>query len=136
MITGQAIIDGLSVYPKFSIAIFAVIVTFVSTLVQKWLTDQEHLKKLKDRQKEIQAELRKSKDPSLMQELNAEMMQITGTMFKSSMKPMFVTLIPFLLLFSFVRGVYIPLLGTGWIWYYLGYSVLSSMVIRKVLKVA
>ena len=135
MITGQAIIDVLSVNPKVSIAVFSVVVTLISTLVQKWLTDQDHLKRLKERQKELQKEMKKSKDPTVLQEINMEMMQITGTMFKSSMKPMFVTMIPFLLLFAFIRRVYVPLLGNGWFWYYLGYSVISSIVIRKLLKV-
>jgi len=71
-----------------------------------------------------------------MQELNAEMLQLTGIMFKSSMKPMFVTIIPFLILFTWLRSVYVPVLGSGWIWYYLGYSVLASIVLRKILKVA
>ncbi len=122
--------------PKVSIAVFSVIVTLVSTLVQKKFTDQEHLKSLKKRQKEIQKELKKTKEPSIMQELNAEMLQLTGLMFKSSMKPMFVTIIPFLILFTWLRSVYVPVLGGGWIWYYLGYSVLASIVLRKVLKVA
>lgn len=122
--------------PKISIAVFSVIVTLVSTLIQKKFTDQEHLKSLKKRQKEIQKEIKKAKEPSVMQELNAEMLQLTGVMFKSSMKPMFVTIIPFLLLFTWLRSIYVPLMGNSWIWYYLGYSILASIVLRKVLKVA
>ena len=131
----MTIIEMMIASPKISIGVFSIIVTFISTLVQKYFTDQEHLKALKKRQKEIQAELKKTKEPSLMQELNAEMLQLTGLMFKKSMKPMFVTLIPFLLLFTWLRGVYSPVLD-GWIWYYLGYSILSSIALRKILKVA
>jgi uncharacterized membrane protein (DUF106 family) len=130
------IIEVMTSNAKVSIAVFSVIVTLVSTLVQKHFTDQEHLKSLKKRQKEIQKEIKKSKDPSVMQELNAEMLQLTGVMFKSSMKPMFVTIIPFLLLFSWLRSIYVPILGNSWLWYYIGYSVLASIVLRKILKVA
>ncbi len=122
--------------PTYSIAVFSIIVTLISTLAQKWLTNQEHLKSLKKRQKEIQKELKKTKEPSVMQELNAELLQLTGLMFKSSMKPLFVTLIPFLLLFMWLRSVYVPVMGNGWIWYYLGYSIVASIILRKVLKVA
>ncbi len=122
--------------PKVSIAIFSIIVTTLSTLAQKWLTNQEHLKSLKKRQKEIQKELRGCKDQCLMKELNAEMMKITGVMFKSSMKPMFATIIPFLILFAWLRSIYVPVMGNGWIWYYIGYSVVASIVLRKVFKVA
>ena len=122
--------------PKISIAVFSIVVTSISMLVQKWLTNQEHLKSLKKRQKEIQKELKGCKDGKLMKELNAEMMKLTGVIFKSSMKPMFVTIIPFLILFSWLRGIYVPLLGNSWIWYYLGFSVASSMILRKVFKIA
>ena len=122
--------------PKISIAVFSVIVTFLSTLAQKWLTNQEHLKSLKKRQKEIQKELRGCKDQCLMKELNAEMMKLTGVMFKSSMKPMFATIIPFLILFAWLRSIYVPVMGNSWIWYYIGYSLVASIVLRKVLKVA
>lgn len=122
--------------PKYSIAIFSVVVTLISTLAQKWLTNQEHLRSLKKRQKEIQKELKKCKDHNLMQELNMEMMKLTGVMFKSSMKPMFVTIIPFLILFAWLRGIYMPIMGNSWIWYYIGFSIVASIVLRKVLKVA
>jgi len=121
--------------PKVSIAFFSIVVTLLSTLAQKWLTNQEHLKSLKKRQKEIQKELKGCKDGCVMKELNAEMMKITGVMFKSSMKPMFATMIPFLILFWWLRTIYAPVLSS-WIWYYIGYSVVASIVLRKVLKVA
>lgn len=129
-------LELLQANPKTSIAIFSIIVTLLSTLTQKWLTDQKHLKKLKERQKEIQKEIRSTKEPTVMQELNAEMAKISMTMMKSSFKPLLVTFIPFLILFKWLRGIYIPLLGNSWIWYYLGYSVLASILIRKALKVA
>ena len=122
--------------PTISIAVFSILVTLISTLAHKCLTNQEHLKTLKKRQKEIQKELRGCKDPSLMKELNSEMMKLTGVMFKSSMKPMFVTIIPFLILFAWLRGIYVPVLGGSWIWYYIGYSVVASIILRKVFKVA
>jgi len=121
--------------PKLSIALFSIIVTLISTVAQKLLTNQKHLKTLKDRQKEIQKELKKCKEPKVLQELNSELMSSTGQMFKSSMKPMFVTMIPFLILFSWLRRIYIPLLGSSWIWYYLGFSIISSLIFRKLFKV-
>ena len=122
-------------YPIYSIVVVSILVTGVSTLAQKWLTNQEHMKNLKKRQKELQKELRGCKDECLMKELNMEMLNITGVMFKQSFKPMFVTLIPFLILFTWLRGIYTPLIGSKWIWYYLGFSVVSSILLRKVFKV-
>jgi len=68
--------------------------------------------------------------------LDSEMLKMTGVMMKASFKPMFVTIIPFLLLFMWLRGIYTPVMGSSWIWYYLGFSVVSSMILRKIMKVA
>ena len=128
--------EMVNIYPYISLAIVSFLVTLVSTLVQKWLTNQEHMKSLKDRQKEIQKELKSCKEEHLLKELNLEMLNLTGIMMKASMKPMFVTLLPFLALFIWLRSVYDPLMGSSWIWYYLGYSIFASIILRKVLKVA
>ena len=130
------ITEIIEAYPIPSIIVIGALVTFISTLITKWLTNQEHLKSLKKRQKEIQKELKNCKDGNIMKELNAEMLKLTGVMFKSSMKPMFVTIIPFLLLFVWLRGVYTPVMGSSWIWYYIGYSVVASIILRKILDVA
>ena len=132
----MALSEVMVANPRISILVVSVIVTFVSTLAHKWLTNQEHLASLKKRQKEIQKELRGCKDGCVMKELNAEMMKLTGVMFKSSMKPMFVTIIPFLILFAWLRNVFTPVMGSSWIWYYIGFSVVCSILLRKVLRVA
>ena len=124
--------------PYVSLATISFFVTLVSTLAQKWLTNQEHMKSLRTRQKEIEKELKGCKEEHILKELNLEMLHLTGIMMKSSMKPMVVTMIPLLLLFNWLRGIYdgggVPLLA-GWFWYYLGFSIVSSMILRKVLKV-
>jgi len=132
----MALSEVIVANPRVSILVVSVIVTFVATLAHKWLTNQEHMKGLKARQKEIQKELRGCKDGCKMKELNGEMMKLTGVMFKSSMRPMFVTIIPFLILFAYLRSVFTPVMGSSWIWYYLGFSIVASIIIRKVMKVA
>jgi len=132
----MTITEMMAANPKTALLIVSVIVTLISTLAHKWLTNQEHMKNLKKRQKEIQKELKGCKDECKMKELNAEMLKMTGVMMKASFKPMFVTIIPFLLLFGWLRGIYVPLMGNGWIWYYLGFSVVASIILRKVMDVS
>tara|TARA_Y100000310_G_scaffold271353_2_gene285801 strand:+ start:1759 stop:2157 length:399 start_codon:yes stop_codon:yes gene_type:complete len=132
----MVILEIINTYPIYSLASISFVVTLFSTLAHKWLTNQEHLKHLKKRQKEIQKELKSCKDECLLKELNSELMSLTGLMFKSSFKPMFVTIIPLLALFAWLRGIYSPLMGNTWLWYYIGFSVLSSLVFRKIFKVA
>jgi uncharacterized membrane protein (DUF106 family) len=127
----------MQMYPIYSLIVVSIFVTLVSTLAHKWLTNQEHMKNMKKRQKELQKELKACKDDECrMKEIQVEMMKITGKMMKSSFKPMFVTIIPFLILFAWLRGTYTEIMGSTWIWYYLGFSVVSSMILRKVFKVA
>lgn len=122
--------------PLASIIMLSIIVTFISTMSTKWLTNQEHLKSLKARQKEIQKELKNCKEDNLMKELQSEMLSITGTMMKSSFRPMLITLVPFLILFYWIRSVYTPLMGFSWFWWYLGTSIVASIILRKMLKMA
>ena len=130
------VIEILQQYPKISIIVIASIVTLISSTVTKFLTDQEQLKKLKARQKELQEKLKTCKgDQCKMMEIQSEMLQITGTMMKSSFKPMFVTLIPFLLLFYWIKSIYNPILPS-WFWYYLVAGMVSSLIFRKLLKMA
>ena len=123
--------------PIVSIILVSVVVTFFSSLITKYLTNQEHMKGMKKRQKELQAEIKKHKEnPDKIKELQAEMLSITGTMMKSSFKPLLITFIPFLILIYWLRGIYEPSLGGWWIAYYIGASLVSSLIFRKVLKMA
>ncbi len=127
----------IEAHPILTIILISVILTLISTLITKWLTDQEHLKELKERQKELQKELKNCKDVNLMKEIEAEILKITGMMMKSSFKPMLITIIPFLILFYWLKNVYNPLVGFwGWFGYYLAASIVSGMIFRKVFKLA
>jgi uncharacterized membrane protein (DUF106 family) len=100
------------------------------------MTNQEHLKSLKDRQKQIQIDMKKCKPgEKLFDELQSEMLQISMIMMKSSFKPVLITFIPFILLFNWIKNIYTPLLPR-WIWYYLISSIVFSIIYRKVFKMA
>ena len=123
-------------YPTYSIIVLSAIVTLISSLVTKWLTNQEHLKGLKERQKQIQKDLKTCKPgDKLFEELQSELLQISMTTMKSSFKPLLVTFIPFLLLLGWIRSTYTTILP-GWIWYYIISSLVASLVYRKMLKMA
>lgn len=123
-------------YPVYSIIVLSAIVTLISTLITMWLTNQEHLRGLKERQKQIQKDLKKCKPgDKLFEELQSEMLQITMTMMKSSFKPLLITFIPFLILLNWIRSNYQPILP-GWLWYYIGASLVASLAYRKIFKMA
>ena len=133
----MTITEIITLYPRISIICFSIVITLISTLVTMWLTNQEHLRELKKRQKEIQKELRTLKPgDGKYKELQSEVLQITGTMMKSSFKPLLITMIPFLILFYWIRSIYTPIMGFGWFWYYLGASIVASTIFRKLFKMA
>jgi len=130
------LISLITLYPAYSIVVLSGLVTLISSLVTKWLTNQEHLKNMKERQKQVQKDLKTCKPgDKLFEELQAELIQISMTMMKSSFKPLLVTFVPFILLLNWIRNVYTPILP-GWLWYYIISSIAFSLIYRKLLKMA
>jgi len=126
-------------YPRTSIIIIALAITFLSMLITKKFTNQIKMKELKERQKACQKLMKDVKgDMPKMQKVQADMMACSAEMMKMSFKPMLITFIPFLILFYWIRGIYggeEPILA-GWFWYYLVVGIASSFIFRKLLKVA
>jgi len=133
----MAIYEVISTYPKLFLLVVSIVVTFFTTLLQKKFTNQSHLKNLRQRQKELQKEIRSTKDPKKMGQLNMEMMKLSGEMMKHSfsLKHMMTTMLPLLILFFYLKELMSPILSS-WIWWYIGFSVASSIFIRKKLDVA
>lgn len=122
--------------PKISIVAVAFLVTLVMTLITKKVTDQNRLKELKKIQKACQIKLKNAKgDMKKQSEIQKEIMSCSMEMMKASFKPMLYTFIPIILLFKWIRGIYSPILSS-WFWWYLGSALVSSIALRKVLKVA
>jgi uncharacterized membrane protein (DUF106 family) len=132
------ITELMTTNPKVSIVIVSLIVSLISTIVTKYTTDQAMLKSIKLRQKEIQKEMKEKKysqtDKRFM-ELQSELLGLTGKMFKNSFKPLIITMVPFLLLFYWLRNVFVPLMGNSWLWYYIIPSILVSSLWRKIFKI-
>ena len=118
-------------YPKTSVIILALLVT-------KYLTNQIKMKELKERQTACQKLMKDAKgDTVKMQKIQADMMACSMEMMKMSFKPMLITFIPFIIIFTFIRGAFASTVISGtWFWYYLATGLLSSFLFRKILKVA
>ncbi len=121
--------------PKLSVIIVAFLITFIMTLITKKFTNQKRMKELKDKQKDLQKKIKEVKgDTKKMTELNKEMMEISMELLKHSFKPTLYTLVPLLIFFWWLRGIYSPVFSS-WIWWYIGAGVISSIILRKVLNV-
>jgi uncharacterized membrane protein (DUF106 family) len=138
----ESLVQLMKDNPRISLILVGMGITLVSTLVTKHFTDQEHLKSLKKRQKELQAEIKKHHDnPTMLEALNKEMLEGTAVMMKSNFKPMLITFIPFLLLFYWLSANFSSLipgkwLFPAWVWYYLVSSIVFGIIFRKIFKMA
>ena len=130
--------------PLFGIIFISFILSAISSLSWKFLTDQDVLKALREKNTKMREELKKYKDDAKkVAELNAKMakdaLEDMKTQYKQSLKPMIVTLVPFALAFIWIRKTYEPLghifFTFGGIGTYIIFSIVFSMIIRKVMKV-
>jgi len=137
-----------------SIIILSFIITLLQLLAYKKFSDQERIKELKQKQKELHKEIRqaaKEKDESKIRELNKEAMQINAEMMRLNFKPMLITLLPLLLVFWLLRQSYnaagigniiawpwqLPIVGNGagWLLCYIIFSLIFSILLRKIFKI-
>lgn len=130
------VLELIQQYPKMSIIILATLVSFLISLVNYFVLDKEKMRELKAKQKALQEEAKKHKDnPQKMMDIQKEIMPISLEMMKHSFKPLLITLIPILIFFSLVSKWYAgTALAKAWIWWYIGASIISSMIFRKLLK--
>jgi len=128
--------------------ILVLLISVISILAQKYGTDQKTLKEIRAEQKKMQEEMKSVREhPEKMAELNKKQMEIMSRSMKLSTRPIMYTGIPFILLFRWFSDLFTA--GTGytlvvnpmffgfmsWFWFYLVFTLIFSMVLRKVFKV-
>ena len=124
----------IQAYPTTSIILFGLAISFLISLVNYFMLDKERMRELKKKQKDIQAEMKTHKEnPEKVMALQKEMMSHAMESMKHSFKPMLITIIPILIFFSFIKGVYTTtIIAKTWIWWYIGSSIVGSIIFRKV----
>lgn len=113
------------------------ILALIQTLAQKYLTNQEELKKLRAEQKLLQEEMKKYKDhPEKLMELQKKSFEFIPRTMDLTMNSAFYTAIPFVLLFRWFQAYLVPIWGGWWILYYLIAIMFFSQIFRKTMDVA
>ncbi len=127
--------------------IIVLMITFITTIIQKYTTDQEALRELRKEQKLLQEEMKKFKDhPEKMAELSKKQFQFIPRTFKLTSRAVLFTGIPFILFFRWFYDTFAmleqtsgqPVLFFGflsWFWFYLIFTMVFSSFLRKWLKV-
>jgi len=124
-------------YPIASVVIISLLVTVVMTLVTKKFTNQSRMKELKDIQKACRIKIKDNRgNPEEAGKIQKEMMGCSMELMKHSFKPMLITFLPLIAFFWWIRGIFTTtVIAKSWLWYYIGVSVVSSIILRKMLKV-
>lgn len=128
-----------------TIALISMGLALMNTLVRRAVLDKEKLKEQKKKLKEHQQtvkEATKAGDMKRAQKAQEELMSLTMEQLKHSFKPMIFTMIPFLLVFNWLRGEYgsagvvATLFGfeLSWFFWYIICSITTSIVLNKVLR--
>ncbi len=117
--------------------IIVFIITFFTTLVQKYATDQKTLKEMRKEQKEMQKQMKEFKNhPEKLIELQKKQMSMLLPQMKLSMRAVAYTGIPFLLFFRWFNDYFTanPTQFFGflnWFWIYLIFAMLFGTLFRK-----
>lgn len=118
------------------------IIALVTTIVQKYATDQVTLRELRKEQKELQKQMNEYKDnPKKMMEIQKSIWPTTLKIMQVSMKGSLFTIIPFLLFFRWFMDFFVAMGSPkffgfmNWFWFYLLSILFFSSILRKTLKV-
>ena len=96
----------------WTIMILSFLISLIITLIQKYATDQNRLKEIKEEMKSIQKRIKEEKDPNEKMKIQKEHMKLVPEQLKHSMKSMMYTFIPIILIFSWMNAnlAYDPIL--------------------------
>ncbi len=132
----MVITEFIQTYPKSSIIILSFIVTLFITIVNYFMTDKKRMKEIKEKQKSLRLEMKKYRDnPGKMMEINKQMMEDLPEQLKHSFKPMLVTIIPLIIMFKWLRASFaVTAIASTWFWWYLGVSLVCSILLRKIFR--
>src|SRR3989338_5544568 len=122
--------------------IIVFVITLLTTIVQKYATDQKTLKELKKEQKEIQKQMKEFKhDPKKAMELQKKQFALMPKQMKLSMRALAYTGVPFILFFRWFGDYFSAagnpklLFGMGWFVFYLLGAIIISSILRKYMDV-
>jgi uncharacterized membrane protein (DUF106 family) len=130
------VVEWIQANPRIGILVISALISLFITLINYFVMDKEKMKKMKSRQKELNAQMKEHKhDQNKMVELQKEMMRHVGENFKHSFKPMLITIVPIIIVFGWVKNIFSETaIASSWFWWYIGGAIAASMIFRKLFK--
>ena len=130
------VIELIQAYPRWSIIVISGFVSLFISLINYFVLDKEKVREGKARQKELNKQMKESKhDPVKTMEIQKELMSHAMQNMKNSFRPMLITIIPILVIFWWIKGIFAETtIASVWLWWYIGASIVFSIIFRKVFK--
>lgn len=125
---------------SWGLVLISALISLITSLLQKYTTDQETLKLIRSEQKLIAQQMKEFKgQPEKFLELQKKQMQLLPKTMEITLRPALYTAIPFILLIrwfsDYFTGESVKIFGfMGWIWAYLLFAIIFSLIFRKILK--
>jgi len=139
----------ITISPIIDIYVLSIITSLFITLVNKYLSDQKTIKRVRAEMKELQKKMRKvmKEDPKKAQLLQKEIMKKNMENFKFAFNPkiMIITFIPAIYIFMLVKNNYssfgnilnvFGFFSVGCVGTYIIFSIINSILLKKILDVA
>ena len=138
----------LGLPPIVIIFLVSIGVAVLSNLAYKYVTDQAMIRQVREDTKHLQESLKAQTDPQKKLEIQQQITSLSMKLMPQQFKPMLVTIVPFLLIFTFLNKLFtnvsiIPLpfmlFGKPWLgWFgtYLICTLVLMPIFKKVFKVA
>ena len=127
---------------EIGMLVIVLLITLVTTIIQKYATDQKALKGLREEQKLLQEEMKKyEKNPEKIAELSKKQFEFIPKTFKLTSRAILFTGIPFILFFRWFSDFFTTMgepkfFGfLNWFWFYFIFTMIFSSFLRKWLKV-
>jgi len=139
----EPIVFGL--IPLHAIGALSIVLSLIVTLIYKFFTDQILMKELKGELKSHQKQMKNHRgDTAKISELSKKSMETNMKYMRQTFKPMLITIVPFLLIFQYLRGAFDSTIilnlpfwphTLGWIGTYIIFSMIFTTAFRKILDV-
>jgi uncharacterized membrane protein (DUF106 family) len=103
--TNSVLSPLLTLHPFLAIALVALVLSILITVIYKYTTNQKELKQLKEETTQLQKDMKAAKnDLPRMTELNQKLLEITGKQMKHTLRSYIFTFLPVILIFGWLQG--------------------------------
>lgn len=129
--------------PFWAIVMLSFFIALLTTLIYKWTTNQSVMKELKQEIKTLQEQAKQLKEqPDKAMEIHKKVMETNMQYMSHSMKPTLITFLPIIIIFGWMQKNFatagtlldLRLFQLGWLGTYILFSIIFSILLRKLLK--